>query len=348
MSTHGLLNSEMITALYRAFLGREPEPPALAYYMEALAEGGLDARSLIAVFQNCDEYRRRQPIGHTDLWVPPGHYYSPIVNVEELRTDAARIFDRSRRPTGIDLNEAGQVALLPVLRQLARDLPFQETKKDGLLYYFNNPSYGHGDAVVLASMIRHLRPRRILEFGCGFSSCVILDVNRHFFGGEIECTFVDPYPQLLRDLLAGYTGDARIMESRAQDIDLDIVRSLQKDDILFIDSTHVSKAGSDVNFHFFETLPALQAGVFVHFHDVAYPFEYPEAWFFDENRSWNELYLLRAFLMYNPSYKIEFFNHFLAYLHPDLVKTIPWFERNCGGAIWLRKCDTGEVVGGGM
>jgi hypothetical protein len=98
---------------------------------------------------------------------------------------------------------------------------------------------------------------------------------------------------------------------------------------------------------FFETLPALQAGVSIHFHDVAYPFEYPEAWFFDENRSWNELYLLRAFLMYNPLYRIEFFNHFLAYAHPELAKTIPWFEYNCGGAIWLRKCDTGETAPGG-
>jgi Methyltransferase domain len=340
MITRGLANAEMITVLYRAFLGREPEPPALAHYMEALAEGSLDARSLITVFQNCDEYRQRQ--AKDQLWVPAGHYYSPIVNVEELRADAARIFDRSRRPAGVDLNEAGQLALLPILRSLARDLPFQETKKDGLLYYFQNPSYGHGDAVVLACMIRHLRPRRILEFGCGFSSCVILDVNRLFFGGEIECTFVDPYPQLLRDLLAGYAGGGRIMESRAQDIDLDIVRSLEKDDILFIDSTHVSKGGSDVNFHFFETFPTLQAGVFIHVHDVAYPFEYPEAWFLDENRSWNESYLLRAFLMYNSFYRIEFFNHFLACVYPDLAKTIPWFERNCGGAIWLRKCGTDD------
>jgi Methyltransferase domain/Domain of unknown function (DUF4214) len=342
MSTDaGLSDAAIITALYAAFLGREPEPSALAHYSNALAEGDLDARSLIALFRDCDEYRHRQAGRH--LWVPAGHYYSPIVNVAELRADAPRVFDRSRRPACVDLNEAGQLALLPALRSLARDLPFQETKKDGLLYYFLNPSYGHGDAVVLACMIRHLRPRRILEFGCGFSSCVILDINRHFFGGEIECTFVDPYPQLLRDLIAGYTGGARILESRAQDIDLDIVRSLQKNDILFIDSTHVSKAGSDVNFHFFETLPALRAGVFIHVHDVVYPFEYLEEWFFDENRSWNELYLLRAFLMYNPYYRIEFFNHFLACVHPDLVKTIPWFERNCGGAIWLRKYGTEDI-----
>jgi Methyltransferase domain/Domain of unknown function (DUF4214) len=328
-------NTDLITALYLSFLGREPEPPAIDYYSAALAEGTLNAKSLLEAFQSCEEYRRRHSTN--TLWMPPGHYYSPIANVDELRADASRVFDRSRRPIGIDLNEAGQLALLPVLRRLTSDLPFEETKKDGLLYYFNNGSYGHGDAVVLAGMIRHLRPRRVLEFGSGFSSCVILDINRCFFHEQIECIFVDPYPQRLRNLVNGYTGAVRIIESRAQDIDLELVRSLQANDILFIDSTHVCKVGSDVNFHFFEIFPALESGVLIHVHDIFYPFEYPEEWVFNENRSWNEIYVLRAFLMYNRLFRIEFFNHFLSLTHADLVNTLPWFERNCGGALWLRK-----------
>ena len=128
MSIHGLADSEMISALYRAFLGREPEPPALAHYMEALAEGSLDAKALIAAFQNCEEYRQRQSTNH--LWMPAGHFYSPIANVEELQADAARVFDRSRRPAGIDLNEAGQLALLPMLSRLARDLPLKRRRMD--------------------------------------------------------------------------------------------------------------------------------------------------------------------------------------------------------------------------
>jgi hypothetical protein len=305
-----LSNAEIISALYLAFLGREPEPSALAYFESALTEGALDERSLIGAFQNCEEYQRRRSL--PPLLFPPGHYYSPIVDVDELHTDSVRVFDRSLPPAGIDLNETGQLALLPTLRLLARDTPLPKNKTPEMLYYSNNGQYGPGDAAVLASMIRHLRPRRILEFGSGYSSCCIIDTNRLFFNNNIDCTFVDPYPQLLRDLLTGYTGHVRILESRAQDIDLKLVSSLQENDILFIDSTHVSKGGSDVNLHFFSTLPALQAGVVIHVHDVSYPFEYPEAWFFEENRSWNELYVLRAFLMHNPIYKIEFFNHFLA------------------------------------
>src|SRR5205823_7725468 len=274
---------------------------------------------------------------YRDLWVHPGHFYSPIVNVAELESDAARVFDRSRRPAGIEMNEAGELAWVPIIRSLAKDLPFTPNKQNGFLYYFENSAYSYGDGVVLGSMIRHLKPRRILEFGSGFSSCLMLDINRKYFGDKIHCYFVDPYPGQLRELLDDDSDAAHIIESRAQDIDLDLVRSLDANDILFIDSTHVSKAGSDVNFHFFETLPALRPGVFIHIHDIWYPFEYPESWFFTENRSWNEAYLLRAFLMNNQEYKIEFFNHFVACIHPSIARTIPYFTRNCGGAIWLKK-----------
>jgi hypothetical protein len=336
VSSEGLSNAEMITALYLAFLNREPEPSALTYFANALMEGALDERSLIATFQNCNEYRQRR--SKSSLLFPPGHYYSPIVDVDQLRADAARVFDRSRPAAGIDLNQTGQLALLPMLRSLAHEIVLPETKTHGMYYYSDNGQYGPGDAAVLASMIRYYRPRRILEFGSGHSSCCILDINRLYFGGNIECTFVDPHPQRLRELLTGYTGCARMLETRAQDIDIKLVTSLEKNDILFIDSTHVSKGGSDVNFHFFSTLPALQTGVIIHFHDVFYPFEYPTEWFFDENRSWSELYVLRAFLMHNTMYRIEFFNHFLAHVHPDIANTFPGFKQNCGGALWLRKC----------
>jgi hypothetical protein len=70
---------------------------------------------------------------------------------------------------------------------------------------------------------------------------------------------------------------------------------------------------------------------------VFYPFEYPEDWFFVENRSWNELYLLRALLMDNPRYEIVFFNHYMQVHHQQAtVQALPLFGKNCGGALWLR------------
>src|SRR5438105_5723383 len=109
-----LSDADMISALYRAFLEREPEPDAVVSLTARLNAGGLDARGLIAEFESCEEYRQRQRYGK-ELWVPPGHFYSPIVNLAELRDDAVRVFDRSRRPTDIDLNEAAQLAFVPVI-----------------------------------------------------------------------------------------------------------------------------------------------------------------------------------------------------------------------------------------
>jgi hypothetical protein len=112
---------------------------------------------------------------------------------------------------------------------------------------------------------------------------------------------------------------------------------LEAGDVLFVDSTHVAKAGSDVNHIFFRVLPALKPGVIIHFHDIFHPFEYPREWFFNGNRSWNELYLLRAFLMNNASYRVLFFNSWFAHKHPECREVLPNFWKNPGGGFWMRK-----------
>ena len=121
-----------------------------------------------------------------------------------------------------------------------------------------------------------------------------------------------------------------------------MVRELEVNDILFIDSSHVVKTGSDVHFELTELIPRLRPGVVVHFHDIFYPFEYPKAWVLDINRSWNEIYFLHVFLMYNSAFGIEFFNTFFARNYPDIVRaSIPAhadkFLLNPGGGLWLRK-----------
>ena len=86
---------------------------------------------------------------------------------------------------------------------------------------------------------------------------------------------------------------------------VDTFKSLEKDDILFVDSSHVSKVGSDTHYLFFEVMPTLSSGVLVDVHDIFWPFEYPADWI-REGRAWNEAYLLRAFLSFNPAFKIIF------------------------------------------
>ena len=273
------------------------------------------------------------------LFVPNGHFYSPIPSIAEIRQNEEKIFSTpSDTLPGVDLNQEHQLHLLRVFTKYYKELPFTEQKIDGLRYFYENPAYSYSDAIILYCMIRHVKPKKIVEIGSGYSSCVFLDTNERFFSNSIQCTFVEPYPELLRSLLK--EDDLRrinIFSKRIQDVELSVFESLIENDILFIDSTHVSKVGSDVNRIFFEILPALASGVYVHFHDIFYPFEYPKEWIY-EGRAWNEIYILHAFLQYNSSFEITCFNTFLEHFFEDyFITNMPLCLRNPGGSLWLRK-----------
>jgi hypothetical protein len=123
-----------------------------------------------------------------------------------------------------------------------------------------------------------------------------------------------------------------------QEVDATVFKDLSEDDFLFVDSSHVSKTGSDVNRLFFDILPNLRRGVVVHFHDIFHPFEYPEEWVFDQKRSWNELYMLRSFLSFNESFEIVMFNTFMEHFHEGWFrKNMPRCLENRGGSIWIKK-----------
>lgn len=272
-------------------------------------------------------------------WVPPGHFYSPIPSAEEVGRRAAEIFDRSITTiAGIDLREEAQLALLEELKRFYPELPFTAEDSPDLRYNFANRFYSYSDAIFLYSVIRHLSPKRILEVGSGYSSCVILDTNDRFFGGAISCTFIEPFPDVLRSLWREGDEEANeLIQSPLQDVDPERFAELEAGDILLIDSTHVSKTGSDVNRLFFEVLPRLRPGVWVHIHDVFYPFEYPRKWI-EQGRAWNEDYLLRAFLMYSSAFEIALFNTYLEGFHKDWFRReMPLCLENPGGSIWLRR-----------
>jgi predicted O-methyltransferase YrrM len=273
------------------------------------------------------------------LFEPPGHFYSPIPALDDVRCDEQWIFPPvPRELPGIALDEARQLAMLDELQPYYDSQPFHAEKTQNLRYFFENPAYLYSDAIFLHCMIRHARPRRIIEVGSGYSSCVMLDTNELFFDNRIACTFVEPYPQLLRTLLRDDDlGRIELLGRRLQEITLDRFRALEANDILFIDSTHVAKIGSDVNHIFADILPILRPGVYVHFHDIFYPFEYPKEWIY-EGRAWNEAYLLRAFLTFNRAYEIVLFNTFLERFHRDhFMRRMPLCLKNEGGSIWLRR-----------
>jgi hypothetical protein len=182
-----------------------------------------------------------------------------------------------------------------------------------------------------------MRPKRIIEVGSGFSSAAILDMNDRFFNGRIDCLFIDPDPVRLRSLMGEKDNQVRFLQKKLQDIPLDIFQTLEAGDIMFVDSSHVSKLGSDVNLILFEIIPRLKPGVMIHIHDVFYPFEYPQEWL-RKGWVWNEQYLLRAFLQFNRAFVIRLFSSFMIENERQwFAENMPECLKNPGGCIWISK-----------
>jgi predicted O-methyltransferase YrrM len=273
------------------------------------------------------------------FWFPSGHFYSPIPSLEEIKKREQEIFfNIPKEISGIDLNVKRQLQLLQKFKKYYSEMPFGRVRKEGLRFFFENPCYSLSDAIFLYCMIRYTKPKKIIEVGSGYSSCVILDTNELFFDNTISCTFIDPYPQLLLSLIKDTdTTKVEIIQKNLQDVTVEKFSELSDSDLLFIDSTHVSKINSDVNYIFFEILPRLNYGVYIHFHDIFYPFEYPKEWVY-EGLAWNEAYFLRAFLQYNREFKIQFFNTYLEHFYSDaFFDRMPIPLKYVGASVWLLK-----------
>jgi predicted O-methyltransferase YrrM len=268
---------------------------------------------------------------------PHGHYYSPYPSADDLRRWHGTIFDRTQVPADIDLCIDEQVQLVRALAPMAPDAPFGDEHIEGLHYQYRNNMYSYGDGLTLYLMLRHLRPRRIIEIGSGWTSALMVDtITRHDLQ-PCDLTFIEPYADRLKSVLGAGELDARLVEAPLQEIDLGIFDELGPGDLLFIDSTHVSKAGSDVNRIFFEIFPRLASNVYIHLHDIFYPFEYPEQWIYG-GRSWTELYILRAFLQNNRDYRVVLWGHQLHQTHPEVMaESLPLSLQNPGGSFWMQK-----------
>jgi Methyltransferase domain len=273
------------------------------------------------------------------LAYPPGHFYSPICSPAELRRRYCdpQTISHPRPPPGIELSHDAQVqlwerwrAFLPDARTLAANDPSRR-------YRLPSSSYDIGDAIIYVCMLRQLQPARLIEVGSGSSSVVALDTFDRYFAERPRCSFIEPYPAYLKSLLKpGDQDTVEIIARDIQDIPPEFFDDLAPNDILFIDSTHIVKTGSDVVYELFEVLPRLRSGVVVHFHDVFYPFEYPWEWVVDRNYSWNELYVLRAFLVGNRDWEILFFNDYFVRTERDRVaRDAPEILTNPGGGLWL-------------
>lgn len=252
------------------------------------------------------------------LLYPPGHYYSPLPNPNDYR-DRNLFEAKTDDLPGLSLNREEQVRLVREIAPYVSDHPYAEHPTPGSRYYFENLYFPYSDALFLCGIMRHVRPRRVIEVGSGFSSAAMLDVARAYFPGQVSLTFIDPDPVRLNALLdATDRTSCRVLESRVQDVPAVEFEALAENDILFVDSSHVSKIGSDVNYLLFDVFPRLKPGVLIHVHDLFWPFEYPRHWV-ESGIAWNEAYLIRALLTGGTRYRILAFPSYLERFEHDLL-----------------------------
>ena len=330
-----------VRMLFTHLLGRtRTEPAELRYWSEYLAQTG-DPVDVFKRFVASEEYRTgSQRYANVKTAFPPGHFYSPVVDVSQVAADHIRIFG-DRPLWGVDLRAHTQERLFRALVDFFSSLPFSDEPDGTHRYHYANSSYGFGDACIYWALLGLTRPVRILEIGCGYTSALALDAIDHF-GLATTCTFVDPHPDLMLNVTGARAPRHEVIAEPVQSVGARLASNLRANDLLFIDSSHVVKTGSDVVYEITEMLPRLAQGVIVHFHDIFYPFEYPEKWVIDDNKSWNELYILHAFLMFNNDFEILFFNDYFSKIHRDIVVECAGtiasrFLLNSGGGLWLRR-----------
>jgi predicted O-methyltransferase YrrM len=278
----------------------------------------------------------RRQVDEQGAWLA-GHFYSPIPARDDVISNLKKPSATASLPD-VNLRHDAQRELLEQYTSYYQQVPFPAEKTSGFRYYFNQDFFGYADAIFLYSFIQHFKPKRIIEIGSGFSSAVMLDTLERFPYGKVDVTFIEPYPaRLLGTLKAEDKASVKIIEKKVQEVDPGLFNSLQAGDLLFVDSSHVVKYGSDVQKVFYDVLPKLPVGVFVHFHDIFFPFEYPATWLSD-GRYWNENYFLRSFLSYNDSWEIVFFNHYAVIEFKDrLAEKMPLCLKNTGGSIYLKR-----------
>jgi|GEM_PF-422985 len=330
----------LVRSLYQGVLHRDPEPDDLERWASKFDQG-LSVNEMLDELMESEEHARVQKIVR-GLFAEPGHFYSPIVNVDEIR----EMFSGAPMVTSlpaIRISKESHTKVWNELLPFLRDIPFPEVKSPSFRYYFTNTAFSYGDGSILHAMLRRYRPKRLIEIGSGYSSACAVDTIDRYLDGKVEVSFIEPYPELLLRLLGEDAARRfKIHDTPVQKVSLSIFESLEEGDFLFIDSTHVMKTGSDVCHELFNILPALKPGVFVHFHDIPWPFEYGRKWVLEQNRSWNEIYGLRAFLMYNDAFEIVFMNDYFVNTCRHMIQAdYPAMLKNSGASIWLRKM--GEV-----
>lgn len=269
------------------------------------------------------------------------HYYEPLYNHKLL----SKSLRENRNLRGIDFNDIEQLDLLKKFNYNHELEKFPVTKKKIKEFAYDGGSFPRGDSVYLYSMIRLFKPGKIIEIGSGQSTLMAINaINQNSLEDasyKCELICIEPYKQSwLEDL------NVTVIRDKVENIKIVFFKTLKKNDFLFIDSTHMIRPQGDVLYEILEILPELNSGVFIHFHDIFTPKDYPDDWIIKQKVFWNEQYLLEAFLSYNSNFKIIGALNYLIHQYPEqLFEKCPILKLKKDsitigtGSFWIQKKD---------
>lgn len=201
-------------------------------------------------------------------------------------------------------------------------------------FFWKNSQFSYSDAMSYYAYIRRIKPKTVVEIGSGFSSLIALEALDRNRAGKLKC--IEPFP---RPFITSFSkkGAIDLRKVRAQDVTPEILNLMLSDgDILFIDSTHTVKTGSDCLNIYLRLLPRINKKIYVHVHDVFLPFGLPQKWLLDSQIFWTEQYLLLAWMIDNPRVSVLFGSAYHNHFNPDILDSFMHGRfRRGGGSFWL-------------
>ena len=261
------------------------------------------------------------------------HYYEPLFNFKQLK----KKLYKDRNLPGINFNLNQQLNNLSSL-VYTNELIDLNLNKNSPNFNFNikNGFFEYGDAEIYYQLIRHIKPKNILEIGSGQSTLIALEAikkNKNIDKINTKINCVEPYENTWLDNF-----NIKIIRKKIEDLHANYYLSLKSGDILFIDSSHVIRPQGDVLKIFFEIIPKLKKGVIIHIHDIFTPKDYPEKWLINENRFWNEQYLVEALMMNKNRYEIYLMLNYLKNnAYKKLKEKCPYLKKKFEpGSLYLK------------
>lgn len=268
------------------------------------------------------------------IHITPVHFYEPIPDLRNLPDE---IFDKKPHYPELDFNIEGQKNIIKMLGSFSPEISELRNRLETINKYdFKNMpfSFDSMDGIIYYSIIRKYTPKNIIEVGSGYSTRVASEAAKK--NSATSITSIEPFP---RKFLKQELPELDLIEKSVQQVPTEYFNKLEQNDILFIDSSHISAIGSDVNYLFLHVIPELKSGVIIHVHDCCIPYEYGKGQIVEQRRNWNELYLVWAFLMGNKHYEILLSNFYLFKNYKEMViDAFPIINGNYAkSGLWILK-----------